>query len=89
VTTVRVERLQDISGEDCMAEGVPMKRSLNDGPPLEGDIWWEAKDAYRGLWESINGKGSWTFNPWVWVIEFKQLHGPELSAALGDEGVKL
>lgn len=30
----------------------------------------EVKQAYRDLWDAINGKGAWELNPWVWVIEF-------------------
>ena len=61
VTAVRVERLQDISEADAMAEG------------CYTDPACPAYDAYRSLWESINGPGSWDANPWVWVIEFKRV----------------
>lgn len=62
ITEVRVERLNNISEEDAIAEGaqcagVPASLS-NVG-------------AYAKLWESINGAGSWAENPWVWVVEFK------------------
>ncbi len=65
ITGVRVERLQDISPDDCIAEGAwPIAhRELGRGD--------EAVAAYRQLWESIHGPGSWAANPWVWVIEFK------------------
>lgn len=64
ITGVRVERLQDISPDDCIAEGAwsIANRELGRGE--------EAITAYRKLWESIHGQGS--FDPrWVWVIEFK------------------
>jgi len=64
ITGVRVERLQDISEADAIAEGV---KPLQDA----GAVFAPAKSAYCDLWEAINGSGSWFTNPWVWVIEFK------------------
>ncbi len=66
VTEVRVERLQDISEADAIAEGVLPTGNASkwiDDPRL----------AYRALWESINGAGSWDMNPWVWVVGFKRV----------------
>lgn len=65
VTGVRLERLQDISVADAIAEGVP-----RGGPENPDGI--EQRE-YRALWEQINGLGSWDANPWVWVIEFRKL----------------
>lgn len=69
ITDIRVERLQDISGEDAKAEGWPRERELF--PNINPDS--KAKDWYLRLWESINGKGSWVKNPWVWVITFRKV----------------
>jgi uncharacterized protein YhfF len=60
IVSVRVERLQAISVEDALAEGIT-HRTMND-PRVE----------YQHLWEDINGAGSWDVNPWVWVVEFKR-----------------
>lgn len=59
ITGVRVERLNAISAQDSLAEGI-MHSTLND-PRVE----------FRHLWESINGSDSWGANPWVWVLGFK------------------
>lgn len=68
ITSVRVERLQDISGMDAKREGVSVPAHLpHDGADLD-----YARREYRRLWQSINGPGSWDANPWVWVIEFKR-----------------
>ena len=63
VTAVRVERLQEISEEDAKAEGC---KALGLRP-------FNARWAYRNLWQEINGAGSWDLNPWVWVIEFRRI----------------
>jgi hypothetical protein len=63
ITAVRVERLQEISEADAIAEGYESDPAPNDFPLP----WlWQ-------LWESINGPGSWALNPWVWVVEFKRV----------------
>ncbi|MBA4707553.1 hypothetical protein [Aquitalea aquatica] len=75
IVSVRVERLQDISEADSLAEGVlpePCDHSRRSCEEIGcyGDT---AKAAYRGLWEQINGPSSWHSNPWVWVVEFKRI----------------
>jgi hypothetical protein len=71
ITSVRVERLNDISEADAMAEGVSMPDSVVLDDSVHGSRAWV--EAYRLLWESINGAGSWALNPWVWVIVFKNI----------------
>ncbi|HHX6580215.1 hypothetical protein [Pseudomonas aeruginosa] len=75
ITAVRGERLQDISEEQALAEGV-------HGEPCDharqacSDIgcWGDtAKGAFGFLWEQLNGAGAWQANPWVWVVEFKRV----------------
>lgn len=63
VTGVRVERVQDISETDAVAEGYPAGCGI---PPL---------DWYADLWDTINAKRGhgWKFNPFVWVVEFKRI----------------
>ena len=65
VTGVRVERLQEISANDCQAEGIWSQEG-----PLTDSEW---IDGYRILWSHINGPNSWSANPWVWVVEFKRV----------------
>lgn len=71
VTGVRVERLQDISDDDAIAEGLTCQNGLYATP---GEVWQiDPRKAYRDLWEQLNGPGSWDANPWVWVVEFRRL----------------
>ena len=73
VTGVRVELLQDISEADALAEGIVQLRDGGFGLP-DGSHYHAAdpRQSYLGLWEAINGEGSVTANPWVWVVEFKR-----------------
>lgn len=71
VTAVRVERLQDISREDAMAEGIVLQP--DGGYGLADTTHYHATDprhSYWSLWEAINGPGSVEANPWVWAVTF-------------------
>lgn len=72
IVSVRVQRLQDISEEDAKAEGVP-SASYYINPLTSSRAAYSHVKAFRGLWESINGKGSWNKNPYVWVVEFRKV----------------
>lgn len=78
VVGVRVERLQDISAADAIAEGIERsgagwQRFHVDPDAPEGQSFTRNPVlAYRGVWEQINGAGSWDANPWVWVLEFRR-----------------
>ena len=70
ITDVRVERLQDISEAQAAAEGVGIQAIESfRGAGVDRP----AGFAFRDLWTSINGDANWSANPWVWVVEFKQV----------------
>lgn len=82
VTNVRVERLQDITEEGAREEGV--RQYTKDGEVFKYAVneyqykWSEMPrdpiEAFKKLWDSCyNWPKCWTYNPWVWVIEFKKL----------------
>lgn len=73
VTGVRVERLQDITEADAIAEGIERDCGMWRHYGTSGMAFIHPVDSYRSLWESINGAGSWDANPWVWVIEFRRI----------------
>lgn len=74
VTGVRVERLNDCSAEDAYAEGAAEWAAENAERLLgEGMKYRNIVEAYKALWEQINGASSWDTNPWVWVIEFRRI----------------
>lgn len=82
VKNVIAEKLQDITNEDAIKEGIEFmhnpgnalytgyKDYQGDGIPFSSvrpDL------SFKSLWESINGEGSWEKNPFVWVIEFERI----------------
>ncbi|QRG06144.1 hypothetical protein EZH22_24670 [Xanthobacter dioxanivorans] len=79
VTDVRVERLKDISEDDARAEGVVQRPDgwftvIDVQRGMTGAAT-HAVDSYAMLWESINGLGSWTQNPWVAAYTFVPVLG--------------
>lgn len=72
ITNVRVERLNAISEEDALVEG--MDNGTSDAAIAAG--WYEKPQrAFQRLWTQIYGEENWSSNPWVWVIEFKRVEG--------------
>lgn len=70
INDIRIERIQDISERAAKAEGArpAFTRIIRENWPVVPHpqyVW-----GFEELWESINGKGSWNENPWVWVIHF-------------------
>lgn len=79
VTDVRVRRLQDISEEDAIAEGIELRgdrmiwgwRSYEgQGNPHHQRNFANPRDSFRTLWNSINGPDAWRENPYVAVYSF-------------------
>lgn len=76
ITDIRAERLQDISEEDCLAEGiVDFESRINKAHFYsitdESATYGTAKKPYSLLIDKIAGKGTWKRNPYVFVYEFE------------------
>ena len=76
ITNIRIERLQDISEEDCLAEGiVDFESRINKAHFYsitdESATYGTAKKPYSLLIDKIAGKGTWASNPYVFVYEFE------------------
>lgn len=66
IKSVRIERLQEISGPDCWAEGI-------ESAGWDCTKWGSVTHCYRDLWEQANGPESWDANQFVWVIEHERI----------------
>lgn len=81
VTGVRIERLQDISEKDAIAEGIKVievdEAYFDYEFNGENGSYATARGSFNSLWCKINGKDSWSSNPWVWVYEFERVDKPE------------
>lgn len=75
IVSVRVERLNDCSEVDAVAEGVKAEPCDHVRLSCEeiGCCGPTARGMYAALWDQINGAGAWAANPWVWVVEFKRV----------------
>lgn len=73
IVSVRPERLQAISPEDCVDEGIEKIEYGWQGVAghNKGKPWASPISAYADLWDSINPKYPWISNLWVWRYEFK------------------
>lgn len=79
ITGIKVERLQDISDEECLKEGIYEDSGDDEFPPsifyeFEGnkdDGFDTPREAFVALIDKVSGKGTWESNPYVWVYEFK------------------
>lgn len=84
ITGIRVQRVQQITNNDVLAEGI-MRGEDEDGSwlgPLDRYQYYpfaHASEAYSFLWDHINAKRGypWDSNPFVWVIEFKRIDGED------------
>lgn len=88
ITDVKVERLNDISEADAIAEGARDWLNGLDGRTYDNAEkqacrftkvldpqagMMSSRGAFATLWESLHGKGSWAANPWLWVITFREV----------------
>lgn len=79
ITNIKIEKLQGISDEDCLKEGIVQKFDADGTPryrvPCEKHTWAyatdSARDAYHFLIDKVSGKGTWESNPYVFVYEFE------------------
>lgn len=71
INKVRIQRLQDISDVDCMAEGINYYEQEGFSWCSTGELFDTPREAYAALIDKISGKGTWESNPYVWVYEFE------------------
>ena len=77
ILDVKAEKIQDISTEDVIAEGIDVLSKLPlIVPPdtdLDGLVLKIARMEMKKLWNSIHGPDAWKDNDWVWVYKFKRV----------------
>lgn len=81
ITGIKVERLQDISDEDCLKEGIIKGKCGSESThfmdayyvPKEKQPYCTPRNAFEVLINKVSGKGTWESHPFVWVYEFKLL----------------
>lgn len=81
ITNVRIERLQDISDDDCLREGISHytpadAQNTESGFGFQSSkgglyLYNTARSAFAELIDKVSGKGTWESNPYVWVYDFE------------------
>ena len=82
ITDIKIGRLQDISDEDCLKEGIYRLDSANGNGGIAYSfvgasdkkhigLYNTPRDAFEVLIDKVSGKGTWESNPFVFVYEFK------------------
>ena len=79
ITGIKCERLQDISDEECLREGIrqftpnfPKNLPIHPTHFVVGDILKDTpREAFAELIDKVSGKGTWASNPWVVAYEFE------------------
>lgn len=81
ITDIKIERLQDISNEDCLKEGIKIVDRFEQYVYYSFDGWRfrdgkkrcseSPRDAFAVLIDKVSGKGTWDNNPWVFAYSFK------------------
>lgn len=79
ITGIKCERLQDISDEECLKEGINASNSheIGYGIPWVYEfagskmVYYTPREAFASLIDKVSGRGTWKSNPWVVAYEFK------------------
>lgn len=96
VTNVRVQRLQDCSEADAVAEGIERSPHGNQDQWLDYPAgssaagWLDSRESYRSLWNSLHTAegATWDVNPWVVAVSFDVNRGNIDSPARNDEAAR-
>lgn len=78
ITNIKVERLQDISKEDCLKEGIGEAYLAGVGKwhyimPEKDVVFSTPREAFAALIDNVSGKGTWERNPWVFAYSFERV----------------
>lgn len=89
ITGIKVEKLQDISGEDCLREGIAEKEGFWNTYSFDGsnkpkkldrsgsivlrELFLTPRNAFAALIDKVSGKGTWDKNPYVFAYSFEKI----------------
>lgn len=79
ITNIKAERLQDITEQECICEGIKIKKGNRNGERPFGEFTFDgwddysftAREAFAALIDRISGRGTWQSNPWVYAYTFE------------------